>query len=45
MHENGEGIEKDIDQAIYWYKKFTELENYEDIQDKLEELIDIKKFM
>jgi len=21
MYENGEGIVKDIDQAIYWYKK------------------------
>ena len=24
MYENGEGVERDIDQAIYWYKKSAE---------------------
>ena len=41
----GKGIVRDIDQAIYWYKKFSEQEIQQDIQDKLEELIDIRRFM
>jgi TPR repeat protein len=42
MCKIGEGIVRDIDQAIYWYKK---QENRGNIQDELEELIDIKGFM
>lgn len=33
MYENGEGIVKDIDQAIYWYKKSEQ--RYQEAQKKL----------
>ncbi|GBB84168.1 hypothetical protein RclHR1_01080024 [Rhizophagus clarus] len=38
MYENGDGIKKDINQAIYWYKKSAEQEN-EDAQCKLKVLL------
>ena len=38
MYKSGEGIVRDIDQAMYWYKKIVKHKNREDIQDKLEEL-------
>ncbi|GBC20830.2 kinase-like domain-containing protein [Rhizophagus irregularis DAOM 181602=DAOM 197198] len=37
MYENGEGIVKNIDQAIYWYKKSAE-QGDQDARNKLEEL-------
>ena len=45
MYKSGKRIVRDIDQAIHWYKKFVEQENQEDVQDKLEELMDIKRFI
>ena len=38
MYENGNGIVKDIDQAIYWYEKSAEQGN-QDAQNKLEKLL------
>ena len=38
MYENGNGIEKDMNQAIYWYKKSAE-QGDEDAQNKLKELL------
>ena len=43
MYENGEGIVRDVDQSIYWYKKVCEYENY--YQDDFHFLLDIKMFM
>ncbi|PKY50682.1 hypothetical protein RhiirA4_546100 [Rhizophagus irregularis] len=37
MYENGEGIVKDIDQAIYWYKKSEQ--GYQDAQKLINLLI------
>ena len=40
MYENGEGIIRDIDQAIYWFKRSAEGENqgFQNALDKLETL-------
>jgi TPR repeat protein len=37
MYENGDGIKKDINQAIYWYEKSAK-QGDNDAQNKLEEL-------
>ena len=34
LYENGDGIDKDIDKAIYWYKKSAE-QGFQDAQNKL----------
>ena len=41
MYENGEGIVKDVEQAIYWYKKSAE-QGYQGAQIKLEKLLKTK---
>ena len=41
MYENGEGIEKDIDQAIYWYKKAAE-QGDKEAQKELKKILRIK---
>ena len=38
MYENGEGIIKDIDKAIYWYEKSAK-QGDQDAQAKLEKLL------
>src|SRR5581483_8375290 len=41
MYEKGDGIKKDIDRAIYWYKKSAE-QKYNHAQDKVKKLCKIK---
>ncbi|PKY62650.1 hypothetical protein RhiirA4_489506 [Rhizophagus irregularis] len=44
MYENGEGIVKNMNKAIYWYKKSAEQEN-KDAQNKLKKLKNKNQFM
>ncbi|PKY63546.1 hypothetical protein RhiirA4_492891 [Rhizophagus irregularis] len=44
MHKDGNGVKKDINQAIYWYKKSAEQE-YQEAQDELDKLIDKKNIL
>ncbi|GBC21976.2 kinase-like domain-containing protein [Rhizophagus irregularis DAOM 181602=DAOM 197198] len=41
MYENGDGIEKNIDKAIYWYKQSVK-QGHQDAQNKLKMLKKIR---
>ena len=41
MYEDGDGIAKNIDQAIFWYKKAVE-QGYQKAQSRLEKVLKIK---
>ena len=40
MYETGDGVVRDIDQAMYWYEKKDQRSSYE-----LEKLLNIKELM
>ena len=44
MYKEGQGTEKNIDQAIYWYRKSAEQGN-QSAQNKLETLIRTKNYL